>query len=257
MIVEFSREGPIGYITLNRPPVNSYDLALMREFDAAILRAEHDPAARVVIVRSAIDGIFSAGADIRAFHQNTPEENLRMVRLAHQVFARMANIRKVFIAQVNGHALGGGLEIALACDLRFAADGDYKIGLPEVTLGLLPGNGGTQRLPRLIGWSRALDLMMTGRTVSPAEAYRLGMFDRLFPANVLAQETLNYANLLAASAFQAVVAIKIAVRSGIDKPLAEALSLEQELLAPLFHTEDAREGISAFIEKRKPTFKGR
>jgi enoyl-CoA hydratase/carnithine racemase len=182
MAVEYTREGRVGYITLNRPPANSYDYAFMEELGGCITAAGADPDARVVIVRSALERFFSAGADVKAFTENPTERNMAMVRLAHEGLGVIARIPKIFIAQIGGIALGGGLEIALACDLRFGAEGSYVLGVPEVTLGLLPGNGGTQRLPRLIGVSRALDLMVTGRRLPPQEAYDLGILNRLVPA---------------------------------------------------------------------------
>jgi len=256
MAVEFSREGGLGYVTLNRPPANSYDFGFIEELDRAVQQAEADPEVRVVVVRSALERFFSAGADVRAFSENPPDRNMELVRYAHRVLGRIAQVPKVFIAQIGGHALGGGLEIALACDLRFGARGDYRVGLPEVTLGLLPGNGGTQRLPRLVGWSRALDLMVTGRTLTPEEAHAYGILDRLVPPERLAEETAEYAGRLASGAVRAVGAIKLAVRLGVDRPLEDGLRLERELVDGLFRSEDAQEGIRAFLEKRAPQFRG-
>lgn len=255
--VAYSREGAIGYITLDRPPANSYDYAFMEALGRQIEAAAGDGEARVVIVRSALERFFSAGADVKAFAENSVERNLALIELAHRTLARIAEIPKVFIAQIAGNALGGGLEIALACDFRFGAEGAYYLGLPEVTLGLLPGNGGTQRLPRLIGAARALDLMVTGRGLSPQEAHDLGILDRLYPAGEAAAETRRYAEGLAAGATGAVGAIKLAVQRGRELPLAEALAVERELVAGLFRSEDAREGLRAFAEKRKPVFTGR
>ena len=200
MAVEYAREGSIGYITLDKPPANSYDLAFMEELGGCVRFAAEDDGAGAVILRSASERFFSVGADIKAFDANGVEENMAMIRRAHEALSEMARTPKVFIAQIGATALGGGLEMALACDLRFGAEGEYVLGLPEATLGLLPGNGGTQRLPRLIGISKALDLMVTGRTVSPSEAHDLGILDRLFPADELEGETRNYAEKLAASA---------------------------------------------------------
>jgi enoyl-CoA hydratase/carnithine racemase len=229
----------------------------MRAVDRALDAADGDEKVRVVIVRSALDRFFSAGADIKAFSEGTPAENMSMIRFAHGVLARIAAMPKIFIAEIGGHALGGGLEIALACDLRFAAEGRYRIGLPEVTLGLLPGNGGTQRLPRLIGWSRALDLMITGRTLTPEEAHQLDVVDALHPAEELQAMTRTYARAVADGAPLAVASIKRAVREGASLPPASGLALEQELMEALFESADAQEGLRAFVEKRPPAFAGR
>jgi enoyl-CoA hydratase/carnithine racemase len=254
MAVEYGKDGNVGYITLDNPPANSYDLAFMEELGEAVDAAAGDDAARAVIFRSASERFFSAGADIKAFNANPPEKNMDMIRTAHENLARIAEIPKIFIAQIHATALGGGLEMALACDLRFGAEGEYKLGLPEATLGLLPGNGGTQRLPRLIGVNKALELMITGRMISPAEAHELGILDRLFPANELESETLKYAERLASGAAGAIGAIKLAVHRGIDRPLEEGLEIERDLVEPLFSGEEAKEGIGAFMEKRKPEF---
>ena len=254
MAVEYSREGNVGYITLDKPPANSYDLSFMEELGGCVRSAAEDDGAGAVILRSASERFFSAGADIKAFNANSTEDNMKMIRQAHEGLAEIARTPKVFVAQIGASALGGGLEMALACDLRFGAEGEYVLGLPEATLGLLPGNGGTQRLPRLIGWSKALDLMVTGRTLSPAEAYEVGILDRLFPADRLEEETRKYAGKLAGGAAEAIGSIKLAVHSGIERPLDEGLQTERDLVEPLFDSADAREGISAFMEKRKPEF---
>jgi enoyl-CoA hydratase/carnithine racemase len=254
MAVEYGKDGNVGYITLDNPPANSYDLAFMEELGEAVDAAAGDDAARAVIFRSASERFFSAGADIKAFNANPPEKNMDMIRTAHENLARIAEITKIFIAQIHATALGGGLEMALACDLRFGAEGEYKLGLPEATLGLLPGNGGTQRLPRLIGVNKALELMITGRMISPSEAHELGILDRLFPAGELESETLKYAERLASGAAGAIGAIKLAVHRGIDRPLEEGLEIERDLVEPLFSGEEAKEGIGAFMEKRKPEF---
>jgi enoyl-CoA hydratase/carnithine racemase len=257
VMVNFSKSGAVGTITLNRPPANSYDIHFMRELDAAIEAANADADVKAVIVRSALEKFFSAGADIKAFVANSTPDNLEMIHVAHTAEAKMADSPKVFIAAIHAHALGGGLEIALACDLRFAAEGNYRLGLPEVTLGLLPGNGGTQRLPRLIGANKALEMMLTGETLSPAEAKALGIVNRLFPADQLIEETETYANKIATGASLAIAQIKKAVYQGMSMKLSDALALERELIAPLFDSEDAREGLSAFAEKRQPVYKGK
>ena len=256
MAVTFSAQDGIGTITLDKPPANSYDLEYVQELGEAVQAAAADDDVKVVIVRSASEKFFSAGADIKAFQAGPHERNMEMIEASHETLSSIARIPKVFIAEVNGHALGGGLEIPLACDLRFAAEGDYRLGTPEATLGLLPGNGGTQRLPRLIGRSRALDLMITGRTLTPAEAHKLGIVDALFPADQLHEQTLEYAHKLASGATKAIGNIKLAVNQGIDDGLEQGLALERELVEQLFLSTDGREGVSAFAEKRPAVFTG-
>jgi enoyl-CoA hydratase/carnithine racemase len=245
----------VGWITLDRPPDNRYDAAFLEELDRCVGEVAEAEVA-VAVIRSASETFFSAGADVKELLERSAEENTGIFRRAHQVLGRFADESPLFIAAVAGHALGGGYEIALACDIRIAADGPYQIGLPEVTLGLLPGTGGTQRLPRLIGPGRALDLMATGRTVTPTEAERLGMVDRLVPAAEFDQAVAGLAAGLAAGAPLAVAAITRVVNDGMDLPLADALDRELEELAALLASDDVREGLTAFTEQRPPGFDG-
>src|SRR3954467_1869203 len=256
MAVSFSSEDAIGFITLDKPPANSYDFEFMEEMGAAVDAAAADDAVKVVIVRSASKRFFCAGADIKAFLANDTAGNMKMINRGHEALAAIARVPKVFIAQIEGHALGGGLEITLACDLRFGARGSYKLGVPEVTPGLAPANGGTQRLPRIIGVPKALDLMVTGRAISPGEAHSLGILNRLYAPADLAEKTLEYAQQLAGGATAAIGEIKLTTYAGVEMPIADALARERAGIEKLFGTEDAREGLSAFAEKRKAGFKG-
>jgi enoyl-CoA hydratase/carnithine racemase len=256
MAVSFSADTGIGTITLDKPPANSYDLEYVQELGEAVRVAAADGEVKVVLLRSASEKFFCAGADIKAFQAGPHERNMEMIETSHRALSSIARIPKIFIAEINGHALGGGLEIPLACDLRFAAEGEYRLGTPESTLGLLPGNGGTQRLPRLIGRSRALDLMITGRTVTPREAHELGIVDALFPAAELHERTFEYAQKLASGATKAIGNIKLAVDEGIEDGLERGLERERELVEELFLSEDGREGLAAFTEKRQPAFRG-
>jgi enoyl-CoA hydratase/carnithine racemase len=251
MAVAYAADGAVGTITLDKPPANSYDLPFMEEFAAAVDAARAD-GARAAVIRSASEKFFSAGADVKRFAEGDVGSSMEMIRVSQAAFARMAESPAVFIAHLAGHALGGGLEIALACDLRYATAGSYKLGLPEVTLGLLPGNGGTQRLTRLIGPSRAMELLITGRTFSPDEALQMGLVHGVLDA----EEVAAAAARLAAGPALAIAAIKRCVHEGGQLPLAEGLALEAELMEGLFNSRDAAEGLAAFVEKRKPEFAG-
>ncbi len=256
MAITLQKEAPLALVKINRPPANAYDRAFMEELDQAIENMRTDGSLRAALVISEIPRFFSAGADVKFFQQNTPEERAAFVARCHQILGKMERLPIPVIAVINGHCTGGGLEIALACDLRFAGDGEYRLGLPEVTLGLLPGNGGTQRLPRLIGTGRALDLMLTGETLTPQQAFEAKLVERLYPTADLMDAARTYALRLAERAPLAVGHIKLATRLGSKTGLEEGLKIEREAVAKLFASKDAAEGIAAFLEKRKPVFVG-
>ena len=253
MPVAYAADGTVATITLDDPPANSYDRAFMRELAAAIGSANEDAGVRVVVLRSASPKFFSAGADVKRFLANDLAANMDMIRLAHEALASIARSPKLFVAYVAGHALGGGLEMALACDLRYAAEGSYRLGTPEVKLGLLPGNGGTQRLPRIIGAGPALELLLTGRQVGPDEALRLGIVSSVFASD---EEFDAHIAALAAGPPLAIAHIKRAVYEGLQRELDGGLELERELIEQLFRSQDAAEGLAAFSEKRAPEFVG-
>jgi enoyl-CoA hydratase/carnithine racemase len=252
-VVTYAGTGALGTITLDSPPANSYAIEFVQELGQAIRAADEDPQTRIILVRSASEKFFSAGADIKRFLANDVDANMDMIRLAHEGLSAIARSHKLFVACIAGHALGGGLEIALACDVRYAVAGRYRMGTPEVTLGILPGNGGTQRLPRLIGVGPALELLTTGRQVGPDEALRLGLVSQIFDDE--AALTAHVQSLTALPPL-AISEIKRAVYLGVQQPLAEGLELERELIEGLFGSADAREGLTAFSEKRAPRFVG-
>lgn len=251
-----SKVDGVGVVTLSKPPANTYDFEFMREFDRVIEEIRLDEEMKVVVITNE-PPFFSAGADIAMLKKSTPGYKAMFCLHCQETLAEIERIPKVIIAAINGHCVGGGLEIALAMDLRFMASGKGKIGLPEAKLGVLPGTGGTQRLPRLIGKARALDMMITGETISAEKALEIGLVQRVFAPEELMPKTMEYAKALAKGASRAVGLIKVAVQEGLEMPISAGFALERELQNRLFITEDAQEGLAAFIEKREAVFKGR
>lgn len=254
--VQFSKKDQVAFISLNRPSANAYEIAFMQQLNSSIDKANQDQDVNVVILKSNSKKFFSAGADINVFGANDTESNKEMVRWARKAASKMEESQKIFIAAINGHALGGGLELAMACDLRLAAEGRYWIGLPEVKLGLMPGNGGTQRLIRLIGANKALELMLTGESFTPEQALQFGLVNHLFPAQTFQDQAESFAQTLAAGPVLAMAAIKRSVYEGSSLNLADGLALEEKLVDPLYDSKDAAEGYAAYLEKRPARFLG-
>src|SRR6266702_5016895 len=255
--VNLEKEGHVGVLVLDRPPANSYDYKFLRSRAGAIDDARNDADVRAVVVTSASEKFFSAGADVGVFASGTPRSRFMTALMAHEAFRKMENTPLVFIAAIAGHCLGGGLELALACDLRFAAEGGYQIGLPEVNLGLFPGSGGTQRLPRRIGLAKAIDFIANATTLKPAEAKEAGLVDRLFPdAAACRAGAIEYAAKLGDGPSVAIGHAKLAATLGYGGPIDLGLALEREAIGRVFVSDDADEGIKAFTEKRKASFKG-
>src|SRR5258707_12625576 len=258
MTVRLEKEGKVGVIVLDRPPANSYDYTFLRELAAAIDDARLDGDVRNVVVTSASEKFFSAGADVAQFAAGGFRQRFMTALLAHETFRKMENSPLVFVAAIAGHCLGGGFELALACDLRFAAEGTYQIGLPEVSLGLFPGSGGTLRLPRLVGLPKAMDLIVTAKTMGPSDAKDLGIVDQLFPdAASCRAAAVEYASKLAAGPGVAIGHAKLSMTLGYGAPFDGAPAIEREAIGRVFVSADAEEGIAAFKEKRKPDFKSR
>lgn len=258
-LVNYRAEGGVAVIELDNPPANTYSHAMMRELDEAILRARFDDGVHVILLRGAGDKFFSAGADIKMLCDVTPQFKYSFCLHANETLNRLEQTPKLVIAAINGHCVGGGLEIALAADIRIGRRGAGKIGLPEVTLGVLPGTGGTQRLARLAGKARAIELMATGRTMEFEEALQLGLLTHVFEAENFFERVMEYAASFTppGKAAMAVGHIKRAVQSGSEASFSEGLALERELQQRLFESDDAREGIGAYVEKRKPNFKAK
>jgi enoyl-CoA hydratase/carnithine racemase len=232
---------------------------MMRQLDAAILEARMDESVHVLVLRGKGEKFFCAGADISMLAEVTPRFKYYFCLHSNETLNRLEQTPKLTIAALNGHTVGGGLEVALACDLRVAAKGGGKMGLPEVNLGVLPGTGGTQRLARAVGRTKAIELMVKGETFSLDEGKELGLVNELFARETFWSDALTYARQFVppARASRAVGLIKRAVTSGLEMTFESGLALERELQQQLFESEDAREGILAYVEKRKAEFKGR
>ena len=257
MPVRLEKRGGVGELVLDRPPANSYDYEFLRSFAGAIdeLRADED--IHAAVVTSASEKFFSAGADVSYFASGTQRSRVMLALLAHETFRKMENTPIVFVAAITGHCLGGGFELALACDLRFAAEGSYQIGLPETNLGLFPGSGGTQRLPRLVGLSRGMEMILAATTLTPDKAKEAGLVDRLFADAAACREgAMQFAEKIAAGPSVALGHAKLAVSQGYGTPLDVGLAIEREAISRVFASGDAIEGIKAFGEKRKANFKG-
>ena len=255
--VTLQQEERILTITLNRPPTNPLSSAFGRELLDAFTEAGQMAGVSVVVLASAQEKAFVAGADIKEMAAMSPQEAEQFSKLLQDANNLLTTMDKVVIAAINGHALGGGCELAMACDYRFMAAGKALIGLPEVTLGILPGAGGTQRLPRLVGLAKAMDMILRGRTLGPEEALAIGLVDRVLPAENFQEEVMAFARKLAAGAGKAMGLIKKAIYEGMNLPMEQALAIERRCFFEVSKTEDAREGLTAFAEKRKANFQGR
>ena len=258
-LVKYSVEDGIAILELNNPPANTYTHEMMRDLDETILRARFDKEVHVILMRGAGEKFFSAGADINMLQKADPYFKYYFCLHANETLNRLEQTPKLVIAALNGHTVGGGLEIALAADIRLGKKGGGKIGLPEVGLGVLPGTGGTQRLSRLVGKSRSIELMATGATFAFDEGLELGLINHIFEAETFWDDVMNYARQFVPpqKASKAVGRIKRAVCSGLEVPFGEGLAIEREMQQQLFESEDAKEGLAAYLEKRKPQFSGR
>jgi enoyl-CoA hydratase/carnithine racemase len=258
-LVEYETIGPVAVLSLNDPPANTYTHQMMRDLDECILRARFDAAIQAIVVRGAGERFFSAGANIKMLNESDPTWKYFFCLHANETLSRLEQTPKIVIAALNGHCVGGGLEIAMAADIRVARKDSGKIGLPEVNLGVLPGTGGTQRLARLIGKAKALELMVTGRTFTFEEAAAVGLVNTVLPAENWWDAVLDYARQFCTpgKAAMAVGHIKRSVVSGTEMSFESGLALERELQNLLFKSSDAKEGLAAYVEKRQASFKGK
>jgi len=251
------RDEAVAIVTINRPKVlNALDTATLDELRRAMLELTHDEAVRAVVLTGAGEKAFVAGADIKELAVMTPTGGREHAIRGQHVFDLVEQMGKPVIAAINGFALGGGCELAMACTIRLAAD-TAKLGQPEINLGLIPGYGGTQRLARIVGKGRALELLLSGDQITAQEAHRIGLVNRVFPAGELLAGARALAASLAARAPVAIHYILEAVGKGLEMPLAQAQGFEATLFGLVSSTEDMREGTKAFLEKRKPVFQGR
>jgi len=259
MKVDYKTIEGVAVLTLNDPPANTYSYEMMQELDAAILAARMDESVQVIVITGSGEKFFCAGADIQMLANVTPVYKYYFCLHANETLSRLEQTPKLVIAAINGHCVGGGLEVAMAADIRIARKGAGKMGLPEVALGVLPGTGGTQRLVRLVGKSRAIELMAAGELFDFERGLELGLINHLYETEDFQSQVMEYARRFTnpGKASMAVGRIKRAVQTGSEIPFESALALERELQQQLFQSEDAKEGLAAYVEKRKPQFKGR
>ena len=257
-LVKYEVRNGVALIMLSDPPANTYTYAMIRQLDDAILRARFDASVHVLVLTGEGSKFFCAGANIQMLQEVDPALKYYFCLHANETLNRLEQTPKVVIAAINGHCVGGGLEIALAADIRHARRGEAKIGLPEINLGVLPGTGGTQRLARVLGRAKALELMLEGKNVSLEQAHALGLVNKLCGGENFLDEVLAYAEEFVPPRRASMAAghIKRAVLSGMETGFAEGLALERELQQRLFTSRDAAEGIRAYNEKRPPNFSG-
>jgi enoyl-CoA hydratase/carnithine racemase len=261
-LVEYRVEDGVAVLTLNDPPANTYSYEMMQELDRAILAARMDEQVHVIVITGRGEKFFCAGANIQMLSSVTPEYKYYFCLHANETLSRLEQTPKLVIAAINGHCVGGGLEVAMAADIRLARKGAGKMGLPEVSLGVLPGTGGTQRLVRIVGKSRAIELMTTGELFDFERGLELDLINHILEAGTgqgFMEQVMEYARrfTLPGKAARAVGRIKRSVQSGAEIPFEYGLALERELQQQLFQSEDAREGLDAYVNKRKAQFKGR
>jgi enoyl-CoA hydratase/carnithine racemase len=255
--LEFLRtrlEDGVAIIELNRPPANAHHTPMILELDRAVTEVRFDDRVKAATLASASDKFFSAGADIQMIRNESGEQVGLLSQTSKEVILKMRSIPKVFLGVINGHCMGGGLELALACDYRYAGRGSWKVGLPEVNLGLIPGEGGTQMLGRILGPARALKLMVTGETFTPELATEWGLFNELVDANQVWDTAMGFARQIARGPTRAIGFMKVALTEGLEMPLHDAFNYERHLQNQLFDTADSKEGVRAFLEKRPPKF---
>ena len=257
--VDYSTQDGIATLALNNPKANAYDYEVMRDMDAAILEARMDESVHVLIIRGAGEKFFCAGADIKMLNAKTPHHFYYFSLHANETARRLETTPKLVIAAINGHCMGGGMELAMACDIRLAKRDGGSMGLPEITLGLEPGVGGTQRLPRIVGYAKAIEILATGRALSFEEGYDLGIVHDIYEPATFWDEVTSFAKQFCPpnKASKAVGRIKLAARAGVETSISEGILIEHETLQQLYESKDGREGVSAYLERRQPSYQGK
>ncbi|MGM0604166.1 MAG: enoyl-CoA hydratase/isomerase family protein [Halobacteriota archaeon] len=252
---ETEQDEHVGIVRLDKPPANAHDVDMVLEFQTMVETIRFDESVRAAVLSSTSDTFFSSGYDIQALQDESPEHIGYASQTSKESILKMRSTDTLFIAAVDGHCMGGGLEFALATDIRYAGDDDsYTLGVPEINLGLIPGEAGTQLLPRYVGRSKALKMMVNDERLTPSEAADVGIVDELVEPGTVEAEAVAFAKQVAALPNKAVGHVKIAVNEGMEMSLYDALSHERELQNQLFDTAGAKEGIAAFLEKRDPDF---
>ena len=258
-LVNYTATEGVAVIELTNPPANTYSYEMMRQLDEAILQARFDDDVHVIVIRGEGEKFFCAGAEISMLNAVTPGFKYYFCLHANETLIRLEQTPKLVIAALNGHTVGGGLEIAMACDIRIARRNAGKVGLPEINLGVLPGTGGTQRLARALPKNKAIEYMTEGKLMSFEQAQELGLINYIYESENFWNEVMSYAKQFCPPnrASKTVGRIKRAVQSGAEVALADGLALERELQQLCFQSEDAKEGIASYIEKRKGHFAGK
>ncbi len=253
-VLEYELSETVAIITMNHPPVNALGVEFLEDFNSVLNHLQYKPA-RAMLIRSACPGFFSAGDDIVSL-QEIDDELINTLPRAHALLNALEELPLPTVAALNGHALGGGLELALTCDFRFMGDAAGRIGLPEVRLGMIPSLGGTQRLPLIVGRARAIEMMYKGLQLTPAAAKEAGLITDIFPQDQLDERSLDYAKRLARQATAALGRIKTCINTGIREGFSAGLAMEYDMFKDNIRSRDAKEGIAAFLNNRKPEFRG-
>ena len=255
-VLEYEVRENVAIVTMNHPPVNALGETFLEDFQSVLKRLTNTNEARAVLLSSACPGFFSAGDDVSSLTEIT-DEMIALLPRAHTLLNDLESLLLPVVAAINGHALGGGLELALACDFRFMAEDSGRIGLPEIRLGMIPSLGGTQRLPWFVGRGKAVEMMYKGLQLLPEEARDICLIHEVFPADSLFEKCFDYASRLARQATGALGCIKTCINAGYRLGFEAGLSMEYEMFRKNIRSRDAKEGISAFLENRKPAFSGK